>query len=390
MAVLAGALIWSAVQAGHIPSHFQRALLPTVTSTTSADGKAETDNGLRAARDTAAALNETLAGACERGTIYSVTQPCSATVEDGGSVSTELVGIENGYYGIRNFTLYCGRLIYPDELTRAERVAMIDERLAVALFKYAEPLGRSVTVKGQSYEIIGILRSSRKAGDRQEHSMYVPYRALERGGHPVTTLVYEAVPVKGAGGWSGFEAAVKTFGERGTTISLVKEKMNATMPQRVLVCVLGFIIGAMLIRRVTFHVKHTALWYKEELKNTYASRLVWRALPRALALAVGYAACAAVLAGVFVWIIEPVYTFPEWVPAVLVEPEDISKAFWNVWQQQAEAVVIRTKEAARLGFLRELSFWCSLILGIEAARMLPYSISTGKSESINGSSPPLS
>src|SRR5699024_12556269 len=66
-------------------------------------------------------------------------------------------------------------------------------------------------------------------------------------------------------------------------------------------------------------------------------------------------------------LVEPVYTFPEWVPAVLVEPKDIQTAFWNVWQTSATVVEYRTPELLRLRFLREVMAWScgavALLLG---------------------------
>ena len=95
--------------------------------------------------------------------------------------------------------------------------------------------------------------------------------------------------------------------------------------------------------------------------------LVGFAAGRLLLLALGYVACAAALAWLFTRLVEPVYTFPEWVPAVLVEPKDIQTAFWNVWQTSATVVEYRTPELLRLRFLREVMAWscgaCALLIG---------------------------
>lgn len=367
LAALAVALAWSYFEAQAVPADYQRVFLPAATQAIDANGVTRSDNGLRAARETAKTLDEALAGACDQTTLYALTTPAAVSIE-GASVDAQLVGIENGYYAMRGFTLYCGRLIYPDELKDAAHVTLIDEQLAVALFKYAEPLGQTVKVNNAEYEIIGVLRASRKVGMQQDYSIYVPYRAIERSEANVTALVYEAKPAPGSGGWSSFESGSKTMGATGTSISLVKERMNASMPQRVLLCILGFALGLMLIKWLTRLTKRLVVDYREQLKIKYASRLVWRMLPKALALIVGYAVCAAMLAALFAYLIQPVYTFPEWVPAVLVEPNDISAAFWNVWQSTASTVELRTAELLRLRFLRELAFWCSLLAGMLAVK----------------------
>ena len=68
-------------------------------------------------------------------------------------------------------------------------------------------------------------------------------------------------------------------------------------------------------------------------------------------------AVVAALAGLFVVLIQPVFTFPEWVPAVLVEPQDIAAAFWNVWQDTATVMELRTPEVLRSRFFSRLMGW---------------------------------
>lgn len=73
------------------------------------------------------------------------------------------------------------------------------------------------------------------------------------------------------------------------------------------------------------------------------------------------------------YIIQPVYTFPEWIPTVLVEWKDIAKAFWNVWQDTAVMQELRTPEILRLRWLALLVQGCSagagVLLGILYGRM---------------------
>ena len=83
--------------------------------------------------------------------------------------------------------------------------------------------------------------------------------------------------------------------------------------------------------------------------------------PKAAAPSLAWAprcfACVAALAGLFVVLIQPVFTFPEWVPAVLVEPKDIAAAFWNVWQDTATVMELRTPELLRARFYSRLMGW---------------------------------
>ena len=85
--------------------------------------------------------------------------------------------------------------------------------------------------------------------------------------------------------------------------------------------------------------------------------VLWIIPPVVRGLMIGYAACVAALAGLFVVLIQPVFTFPEWVPAVLVEPKDIAAAFWNVWQDTATVMELRTPELLRARFYSRLMGW---------------------------------
>ncbi|NCB32028.1 MAG: hypothetical protein EOM66_11555 [Clostridia bacterium] len=258
--------------------------------------------------------------------------------------------------------LYTGRLIYPEEFERGDRVVMVDEQLAVKLFQYAEPVDREVVLGGKSYTIVGIVRDQKRVGDYQDYSFYVPYRAIEKAGEPVDALCLEATPVPGAGGWAAFQTGVATLAGGGNTISLTKEKMNATLPLRVLLCCIGFAISFCGISALNRRAKGVYLRYRERLVVTYAIRLTPWVIGQALLLAVGYALALLLLAQVFVQLIAPVYTFPEWVPAILVEPKDIAAAFWNCWQPVATLRELRSPEALRIRFFGMLMGWCCAAL----------------------------
>ena len=359
LAILAAAMAWGWLAVRAVPDTFQH-VWPAPAPVSAAEGEKPQNSWLRQTRYAAEGLSTPLDGACEGGALYAVAQPAAVGVEDGKSVSARLVGVEKSYFQLHEPVLLNGRQLYPDECTYGERVAMVDEQLAVALFQYAEPLGEKLVLDGQAYRIVGVIKAGKQVGDGVDYALYVPLRALEKSGVTLTAMVYEARPVKGAGGWPVFQAEAAKLGE-GTTVSLVKEKMNAAMPLRLLVCLC---LGAAALYGVKGMNWAFAARWRERIQEQYATRLLGWALWRCLLLLVGYAACAAALAGVFVKLVEPVYTFPEWVPAVLVEPKDIQTAFWNVWQTPATVAEYRMPQLIRLRFLRELLGWCAGLAGL--------------------------
>lgn len=362
LAVLAAAMAWGWLAVRAVPDTFQH-VWPAPAPVSAAEGEKPQNSWLRQTRYAAEGLSTPLDGACEGGSLYAVAQPAAVGVEDGKSVSARLVGVEKSYFQLHEPVLLNGRQLYPDECTYGERAAMVDEQLAVALFQYAEPLGEKLVLDGQAYRIVGVIKAGKQVGDGVDYALYVPLRALEKSGVALTAMVYEARPVKGAGGWPAFQAEAAKLGQ-GTTVSLVKEKMNAAMPLRLLVCLC---LGAAALHGVKgmnrAFGRFAARW-RERIQEQYAARLLGWALWRCLLLLAGYAACAAALAGVFVKLVEPVYTFPEWVPAILVEPKDIQTAFWNVWQTPATVAEYRMPQLIRLRFLRELLGWCAGLAGL--------------------------
>ena len=357
-----------------IPGHFQflwPAPAPSASSAASgtdatdtqtadnANATTLTNDGLRQARLGMDALNEQLDGACQPASLYAVADGASviAKMDNATAVTARLEAIDELAYTVKSLTLKSGRLIYAEELQRGDRVAMVDEKLAVALFNYAEPLDRYLLLGDEKYRIVGILNDWKRVGDRQEYTLYVPYRAVENSAQTMTALCVEPVPLPNAGGWGAFETATASLSASGTCVSLAKETMNASLPFRVVGCAFGLI--AILFALRVLNARASAMYadYRMRLREQYAMRLLPRFGWRAALLCLGYAACAFLFAQLFVLFVEPVYTFPEWIPAVLVEPKDISTVFWNVWQKQAAVLELRSPELVRIRFFRSVMGW---------------------------------
>ena len=148
--------------------------------------------------------------------------------------------------------------------------------------------------------------------------------------------------------------------------------MNAALPLRVVACLFGFMAVFFGIRVLNVRSAWLYRGYRQKLREQYALRLLpWFGWRGAL-LALGYAGCAYLFAQLFMVFVAPVYTFPEWIPAVLVEPKDISAAFWNVWQKQATVMELRSPELIRIRFFQSVMGWAcgglTLAGGMLAAR----------------------
>ncbi|MDD3336118.1 MAG: ABC transporter permease [Eubacteriales bacterium] len=362
LVLCAAVITYAGVELSATPQNFQRVFLPSEQTSTGTDeaGQQEpkTNHYLRELIDKAQTVTSALDGSCDPVSLYAVAQPATIGMKkENQSVSARLVGIDNQYLSLEEFGLLSGRYFYPDEYLYGDKVALIDEQLAVALFQYAEPILEELTIGDETYRIIGIVRDQKRVGDEMEYSAYVPYRSLMASSVKMTAVVYEAAPVKGSGGWAAFQNAVATLGEVGTTVSLPKETMNGLLPLRLLGVLTGAIVAMYLISVLNHAFRWLVRRYKERLRDEYAVKLLGWVVLRGLGLAVGYGVCAFALAQLFVVLIAPVFTFPEWVPAILVEPKDIVAAFWNVWQKPAAVIELRMPELLRIRFYARLMGW---------------------------------
>ena len=324
LALAVAVIVYAAVELNGLPGVYQHVFLP-------GEQLAETEGGqpvnryLRDLVDKKESADTALDGSCEPTTLYAVAQPATVeTVEGENAASARLVGLDENYLSVEPFALYTGRYFYPDEYTYGEKVALLDEQLAVALFQYAEPLSEEIVLSGEKYRVIGIVRDQKRVGDQEEYSLYVPYRSLVSSTQVMSCVIFEGKPVKGAGGWAAFQSAAKQLSESGSTHSLPKESMNGKMPLRLLLVISGWVLALYLIRILNRLFSRVCAAWRSKIREEYAARLLGWLLLRAVGLVIGYATCVAALAGLFVVLIQPVFTFPEWVPAVLVEPKDIA------------------------------------------------------------------
>lgn len=374
-----GVALYALFSLSAIPGHFQY-LWPapapaSAAATGTAAAKTAENTGLRAARLRMDSFNEQLTGACEKTTLYAVADGISvvADVDGATAVTARLEAIDDGAYTLKPLLLQTGRLIYTDEFQNAERVAMVDEKLAVALFNYAEPVDRVLLLGNEKYRIVGIINDHKRVGDHQAYTLYVPYRAVERNGITMSALCIETVPVRGAGGWSAFETATTGLSAQGTCLSLTKETTHAVLPLRVLGVLFGLLALLYALRALNARARQFYRAYRLRLRDRYAIQLLPWLAGRGLLLALGYAVCAVAFAQIFMVFVEPVYTFPEWIPKVLVEPDDIAAAFWDVWQKQAALFELRSPELIRTRFFGMLMGWAcgalALSGGVLAARL---------------------
>lgn len=275
-------------------------------------------------------------------------QSLQSDIGNGAQGRLELLG-ENSF-ALRPKYLRYGRLFFPEELEQGADVMLLDEQLALLLFNIGDPLERTVTLAGKEYRVIGIVRHQKQVGDLTDAGAYVPLASVASLELTVDALMVNAQPIAGTGASVAFKSAMDSWQSGGNMIDLGKESMGAKLWLRLLLFLSGMTLTLRAVRFLNRRVHDALRDDKERLKSSYAIRLMPRFTGQALVLGVGYLLCAGVVALLMQYLIEPVYTFPEWIPAVLVEWEEIATAFWKCWQTPATLVELRSPEFMRLRF----------------------------------------
>lgn len=369
------ALCFGAYQVDQVGNHLQY-LIAAPEQKTQGENAEETVKPNQPIADWVARLQERTeewdSTTMERWTIGGVSEAMNVSGGDGSaSARVELVGTYG--FQVRPKLLRYGRLPYEEELKSGRKVAVLDEDLALALFRVADPVGREISVGGVTFQVIGIARHSKHVGEYQEYSVYLPLNAVIDTTFPVDALLVEAIPRAGTGASVSFQSVVEQWQTGGTVYDLGKQGMSATLWLRLLIFVVGMTVTLRLIAYLNGRVRHYGKHYRQRLEEKYAISLMPELSGAILLFVIGYGAVAGLLVVLMSYVIEPVYTFPEWIPTILVEWDDIAAAFWHVWQDTAVMHEMRTMEILRLRWLALLVQGCSaglaVLLGIMYGRM---------------------
>ena len=365
LAAFAAALAFGAYSVSQVGNHLQYLIAPPHKLQTS--GGEETPvkpnepvaQWYAALKDVAEEWDSTM----EAWTLGGVMENASLSAEGGGTQGRVTVMGENGTT-LHPLQLRFGRNFFPEELRDGAHVIILDEQAALALFRISDPIDRKVTVQGVEYRVIGVARHRKQVGDLTDYGAYIPLMSVIDQDITLDALQVEAAPRIGVGASVSFSTVCGTWQQGGTVIDLGKEGMAATLWLRVLLCLAGATALLRLIGWLNGQARSYAKQYSQQLQVRYALSLMPQLAGMILLFCLGYGGAAALAAVLMNVIIQPVYTFPEWIPAVLVEWEDIAAAFWKVWQTSATLREMRSPEILRLRYFTLLIQGCSAATGV--------------------------
>ena len=107
------------------------------------------------------------------------TEPVSA---DGERVVTTINGVSAGHENVVDRTIARGQGFVTSDIVSARRVAIIGSDVAESLFGDLDPIGRSVTIGGSRYRVVGVLErvGSSAFGPSPDRDVLIPITAAMR------------------------------------------------------------------------------------------------------------------------------------------------------------------------------------------------------------------
>lgn len=282
----------------------------------------------------------------------------------GGGVTARVIGLWGDTHVRQAPLLAAGRLLYQEELEAGSPVAVLDEQTAVKLFRSGAPVGEKFTLNEKEYTVAGIIRHTRTPGDREPLRVHVPLLSLDKLGLQADTLAVSLRILPGQGAATRLKTILESWQKEGTLYNLSKERYRSLLPFRWLLCALGVMVLWLFMRGLVTISQGLYAQEKRQMESRYVSQRLHLWVLKGAGILLLWAAWLAGLYLVLNQAIAPVYMFPEWVPAVLVEPKDIATAFWNNRAAVSRLVEIRTPEIIDLRFYHRLSAAASVAIFI--------------------------
>ncbi len=286
----------------------------------------------------------------------------------GGSANARLMATGEGYFGVYPKYLLSGRLPSSDELKYGDPVIVLDIDLAIKLFAVSEPIDRKVTIEEHAFRVVGVVRHSRSSGEHDLYSAYIPLAAACKRGMALSSVTASALAAPKSGAASTFQAALSQVMPDGDFYDIAKEALRARVLLRLVAASLAAFaigIGFSWINRFS---REKFFIYRERMRREYLRDMLPGVTAACLLALGGYALLLGASWAVAMYAIEPVYIFPEWVPAVLVELSDIKATFWDLITRASKPVRRYTVEGKEIEFYAMLLRW-GMIASLTGALM---------------------
>lgn len=277
-----------------------------------------------------------------------------------------------GWFGVYPRYLTEGRLFSHEEQENGYQVIVLDEELAFKLFPTTAPTEGRVSLNGEWFEVIGVVRHRRDAGDSDEFGAYIPLMTAARLGIQ-TDYVQISCDAPAMGPVRALESVGGSIMGNGSFWYTDKEVMRVTMIMRISAIVLGLYLLGFLLDRWNGRTAGLIRGWNEEVLKRYFRDMLPGVIAKSVLQIAGYALLAAAAFGLLRLIIAPMYMFTEWIPEVIVEWGKIMDRVNYLMTTAAGTVEYQTREAAAIRLYGALVRWSvvCMLMGIVVLKKWP-------------------
>ncbi|MGI6238852.1 MAG: ABC transporter permease [Christensenellales bacterium] len=287
------------------------------------------------------------------------------------SAVTTITCTDEGWFLAHPKYLIAGRLYGAADIKAGAKVAVLDEQLAFELFPTTEPTEGRVEIGGEWYEVIGVVRHTRGAGDIDEHAAYIPITTAARARMQTDFVQIDcALDIPGAAR-AVESVGADVLGSDGNFYDIDKEVMRATMIARVIAVLFALYLIGQFVGRWNARTRTLVIGWQAEVKQRYFKKMLPGVIGRSLLQIAGYALFAAAAYAVLTLTIAPMYVFTEWIPEVIVEWSKIYGRARELMVAAAAPLALRTRAFAAVRFYGALFRWgvvCLLAGGLLVRR----------------------
>jgi putative ABC transport system permease protein len=97
---------------------------------------------------------------------------------DGQDQRSTVLGTSVSYFAINNLSVNTGRLYNSTDIDQRSKVVVLGSQLVTDLYKNNDPIGKTLTIENDNYQVIGVLKQAEESGFGNPNTqVYIPYTA---------------------------------------------------------------------------------------------------------------------------------------------------------------------------------------------------------------------
>lgn len=262
------------------------------------------------------------------------------------------------WYEAYPMQMVTGRPVTAPDAEKGEKVIVLDRDTSFLFFGERDPIGKTVSIGGTTFEVIGVAEHSRRIGETDPHAAWVPLGTVKGSLMVVTGHLTKAGSLMKV-----FESSAQdNFGKDGTLVSTAREMIGQTMILRIV----ALIFAVFLLKKWTAVLanvwraaaerirRKSKQWYPLRMIPYTFVQMLLPILLTALTIGAGYL--------IATFAVSPAYVFPEWIPESLGDFSKWTARFWNLANDAAKTVQLQTPELAEVRFWGALTQWGTVLM----------------------------